>query len=159
MQSVIELGRVIRERKARPLKQPLRSLTVVHPDRGVLADLEGELAEYIYQEVNVREMTMCSDPEEFGTLRAEPVFAVGLAETPPPLLQIPPPPPAHAPSFACSPSAICCLLLWIIVGQTSAAILHCLRRCLVTECNFLPFIVMYTPSAVSALQGSDTRLV
>ena len=49
MQSVIELGRVIRERKGRPLKQPLRRLTVVHPNREVLGALEGELSEYIYQ--------------------------------------------------------------------------------------------------------------
>jgi isoleucyl-tRNA synthetase len=76
MQNVIELGRVIRDRKTKPLKQPLRRLTVVHPDPGVLAALEGELAEYIYQEVNVREMATCSDPEKFGTLCAEPVFAV-----------------------------------------------------------------------------------
>ena len=35
MQKVIELARTIRERKGRPLKQPLRQLTVVHPDPAV----------------------------------------------------------------------------------------------------------------------------
>ena len=76
MQKVIELARTIRERKGRPLKQPLRQLTVVHPAPAVLRALEGELAEYVYQETNVREMRTCDDPERFGTLRAEPVFSV-----------------------------------------------------------------------------------
>lgn len=76
MQLVIELGRVIRDRKSKPLKQPLRKLTIVHPNTAVLHSLKGELSEYIYQETNVRELATCSDPQKFGTLRAEPVFAV-----------------------------------------------------------------------------------
>ena len=79
MQKVIELGRVIRDRKSKPLKQPLRQLTIVHPDAAVLQSLQGELSEYIYQETNVRELATCSDPQKFGTLRAEPVFAVSLS--------------------------------------------------------------------------------
>lgn len=76
MQKVIELGRVIRERKSKPLKQPLRQLTIVHPDTAVLHSLKGELSEYIYQEVNVRDLATCSNPQKFGSLRAEPIFAV-----------------------------------------------------------------------------------
>ena len=76
MQRVIELARTIRERKKRPLKQPLQKLTVVHPESAVLSALTGELAEYIYQETNVRELITSNDPEQFGTVRAEPVFSV-----------------------------------------------------------------------------------
>ena len=76
MQKVIELGRVIRDRKSKPLKQPLRQLTIVHHDEAVLSSLQGELSEYVYQETNVKELAVCSDPQKFGTLRAEPVFSV-----------------------------------------------------------------------------------
>ena len=41
MQRVIDLARVLRERHSKPLKQPLRRLTVVHPDDNFLADLTG----------------------------------------------------------------------------------------------------------------------
>lgn len=51
MQAVIELARTIRERHAKPLKQPLRSLVVVHPDASFLADLDGELKQYVLDEV------------------------------------------------------------------------------------------------------------
>ncbi len=53
MQQVIELSRTIRERHARPLKMPLRSLTVVAADAGFLADLEGELRHYVLEEVGI----------------------------------------------------------------------------------------------------------
>jgi isoleucyl-tRNA synthetase len=41
MQAVIEAGRTIRERAGRPLKQPLRRVTVVHSDADFLADITG----------------------------------------------------------------------------------------------------------------------
>ncbi len=53
MQQVIELSRTIRERHARPLKMPLRSLTVVAANAGFLADLEGELRHYVLEEVGI----------------------------------------------------------------------------------------------------------
>ena len=52
MQQVIELSRTIRERHAKPLKQPLRSLTVVAADASFLADLQGELRQYVIEEVH-----------------------------------------------------------------------------------------------------------
>lgn len=52
MQQVIELSRTIRERHAKPLKQPLRSLTVVAADGSFLADLQGELRQYVVEEVH-----------------------------------------------------------------------------------------------------------
>ncbi len=51
MQAVIELARTIRERHTKPLKQPLRSLVVVHSDESFLADLYGELKQYVLEEV------------------------------------------------------------------------------------------------------------
>lgn len=62
MQTVIELGRTSRERRTRPLKSPLKSLVVVHSDLDFLADISGELREYVESELNVRELTTCSDP-------------------------------------------------------------------------------------------------
>jgi isoleucyl-tRNA synthetase len=56
MQRVIELGRTIRERHCRPLKQPLASLVVVHTDTVFLGDVQGELREYVEAELNVRTM-------------------------------------------------------------------------------------------------------
>jgi hypothetical protein len=41
MQTVIELGRTIRERRNKPLKMPLTELVVVHTDKDFLADIEG----------------------------------------------------------------------------------------------------------------------
>lgn len=52
MQHVIELSRTIRERHAKPLKMPLRSLTVVAADASFLADLGGELRHYVLEEVS-----------------------------------------------------------------------------------------------------------
>jgi isoleucyl-tRNA synthetase len=44
MQTVIELGRIIRERRNLPLRTPLRSLTVAHEDPVFIADLTGVLS-------------------------------------------------------------------------------------------------------------------
>ncbi len=41
VQSVIELGRKIRERATKPVKMPLRKLVVVHPSQGFLDDVQG----------------------------------------------------------------------------------------------------------------------
>lgn len=43
MQRVIELARYIREQKKKPIKMPLKSLTVVHPDLEFLQDITGKL--------------------------------------------------------------------------------------------------------------------
>ncbi|KAL3138515.1 hypothetical protein ABBQ32_006299 [Trebouxia sp. C0010 RCD-2024] len=74
MQTVIELSRTIREKKNRPLKNPLKELVVVHTDKDFLADIEGELKEYVVEEVNVRSLQTCSDPLQYCTLRAEPDY-------------------------------------------------------------------------------------
>lgn len=41
MQRVIELARQIREQKKKPIKMPVRALTVVHPDCSFLEDIAG----------------------------------------------------------------------------------------------------------------------
>uniref|UniRef100_A0A7S0X0A0 isoleucine--tRNA ligase n=1 Tax=Chlamydomonas leiostraca TaxID=1034604 RepID=A0A7S0X0A0_9CHLO len=76
MQAVIELGRKIRERAGKPVKFPLRKLVVVHPDAEFLADVQGELLEYVVGELNVHEVEACADPLKYATLRAEPDFGV-----------------------------------------------------------------------------------
>eukprot|EP01025_Chloroclados_australasicus_P032407 TRINITY_DN32893_c0_g2_i4.p1 TRINITY_DN32893_c0_g2~~TRINITY_DN32893_c0_g2_i4.p1 ORF type:complete len:1193 (+),score=122.61 TRINITY_DN32893_c0_g2_i4:332-3580(+) len=76
MQRVIELARTIRERKSVPLKFPLKNLVVVHTDEEFLFDVEGELKEYVIEEVNVRNLTTCKDPLKYATLRAEPNWQV-----------------------------------------------------------------------------------
>ncbi len=51
MQRVIEMSRIVRERHGKPLKMPLRSLTVVSADASFLDDLRGELRHYVLEEV------------------------------------------------------------------------------------------------------------
>lgn len=75
MQRVIELTRQLRERHGRSVKIPLRNLIVVHPDESFLSDITGELREYVASEVNVRDLTPCSDQLKYATLRAEPQWA------------------------------------------------------------------------------------
>lgn len=65
MQRVIELGRVIRDRKTLPLKYPLAKVVVISRDEFVADDVE-ELAEYIKLELNVLEVETTDDKEKFG---------------------------------------------------------------------------------------------
>ncbi|CAH3114650.1 unnamed protein product [Pocillopora meandrina] len=72
MLTVIELGRVVRERKTLPLKYPLPELVVIHQLQQTLDDVLS-LEDYIKQEVNVRKLTVSSDKNRFGVqLKAEP---------------------------------------------------------------------------------------
>jgi len=75
MATVIELARVIRERHSRGVKTPLRRLTVVHPDQDFLADLSGELAAYVTEEVNVQSLTCTDDVAAHANVRCEPNWA------------------------------------------------------------------------------------
>ena len=76
MQTVIETGRQIRERNNKPLKTPLKRMIVAHDDLDFLADLQGELRDYVVDELNVRELEVCDDPLKYATIKAEPNFAV-----------------------------------------------------------------------------------
>ncbi|KAI9501839.1 isoleucyl-tRNA synthetase [Coemansia spiralis] len=74
MQTVIELGRVIRDRKTISLKKPLAELVVVHPDAEYLEDVRG-LTTYITEELNLRNLVLTSDEAMYGIkYRAEADF-------------------------------------------------------------------------------------
>ncbi|KAL1492757.1 hypothetical protein ABEB36_010961 [Hypothenemus hampei] len=72
MQTVIELGRVIRDRKTLPIKYPLPEVIVVHQDPQYIEDILS-LKDYILSELNVRKISTTVDKTKYGiTLRAEP---------------------------------------------------------------------------------------
>lgn len=72
MQSVIELGRVIRDRKTIPIKYPLPEVIIVHQDPQYIKDIDS-LKEYVLSELNVRDLQLTTDKKKFGiSLRAEP---------------------------------------------------------------------------------------
>jgi isoleucyl-tRNA synthetase len=77
MQSVIELGRVARDRKTLPLKYPLPELVVVHSDTGFMKDVRS-MEKYILEELNVKKVSCTSDREKFGLrLKADLNFQLG----------------------------------------------------------------------------------
>ena len=65
LQSVIELGRAMREKKNLPLRVPLRELTVFHSDAQYLEDVRS-LSSYVEEELNVRELVLTSDEAKCG---------------------------------------------------------------------------------------------
>jgi isoleucyl-tRNA synthetase len=72
MQAVIELGRVLRDRKTMPLKYPLPELVVIHQDKEYLEDVES-LQSYVLDELNIKHLTLSSEKADYNvTLRAEP---------------------------------------------------------------------------------------
>ncbi|GFO21874.1 isoleucine--tRNA ligase, cytoplasmic [Plakobranchus ocellatus] len=72
MQAVIELGRVVRDRKTLPLKYPLKEVVAVVKDQESMDDLR-TLEGYILEELNVRQLTVTMDKSAYGVrLRAEP---------------------------------------------------------------------------------------
>lgn len=72
MQRVIELGRVIRDRKAKALKLPLPSVVVISNDPETISDAK-ELTDYIKLELNVKELITTNDKSQFGVkIKAQP---------------------------------------------------------------------------------------
>ncbi|XP_028405493.1 isoleucine--tRNA ligase, cytoplasmic-like [Dendronephthya gigantea] len=72
MQSVIELGRVVRDRKTLPIKYPLPEVIVIHQDSQYLEDVKS-LENYILEELNVKKLTVSSERDKYGIhLKAEP---------------------------------------------------------------------------------------
>lgn len=72
MQLVIQLGRIVRDRKVIPTKYPLPEIVVIHRDTDVLKDIVS-LKSYILEELNVKKLTVTTDKHKYGvTLRAEP---------------------------------------------------------------------------------------
>ncbi|KAI9184458.1 isoleucine--tRNA ligase [Blastocladiella emersonii ATCC 22665] len=76
MQAVIELGRVVRDRRTIGLKTPLRELVVLHADPEYLADVQS-LEQFVRDELNVRALTLTSDEDKYHVAyRAEADFKV-----------------------------------------------------------------------------------
>ncbi|KAF4524980.1 hypothetical protein B566_EDAN011908 [Ephemera danica] len=72
MQTVIELGRVIRDKNTQPMKYPLPEVVVISKNERVLADVQA-LQSYVLEELNVRTLTVTQDKEAYGvSMRAEP---------------------------------------------------------------------------------------
>ena len=72
MQAIVDLGRVLRDRKTMPIKYPLPEVVVIHKDQECLDDIRS-LEKFILEELNVRSVTLSSDKASYGvTLRAEP---------------------------------------------------------------------------------------
>ena len=65
MQSVIELGRLCRERRNVGLKTPLKTLVVIHTDPTYLEDVRS-LEGYVTDELNVRDLVVTADEEAWG---------------------------------------------------------------------------------------------
>ncbi|KAI8051695.1 isoleucyl-tRNA synthetase [Syncephalis plumigaleata] len=65
MQAVIELGRVIREKRNISLKTPLRELVVIHMDSEYQQDIRS-LESYITEELNIRTLTISDDEAKYG---------------------------------------------------------------------------------------------
>ncbi|CAH0562644.1 unnamed protein product [Brassicogethes aeneus] len=76
MQSVIELGRVLRDRKTIPIKYPLPEVIVIHQDQQYIDDILS-LKDYIISELNVKKISTTTDKSKFGIkLRAEPDYKI-----------------------------------------------------------------------------------
>lgn len=65
MQSVIDLGRNIREKKMISLKTPLKNLVILSGDDSYLEDVSA-LKNYIVEELNVRDVIITSDEAKYG---------------------------------------------------------------------------------------------
>lgn len=67
MQKVIDLGRVSRERRTVGLKQPLKTLVVIHRDQQYLDDIKS-LEKYISEELNVRDLVLTADEAKYNVV-------------------------------------------------------------------------------------------
>ena len=79
MQKVIEIGRILRDRKTLPLKYPLAEIIIIGKNEGVLNGIKS-LEKYILKELNVRKLTLTTDKEKYGLeLKANPnIKALGI---------------------------------------------------------------------------------
>lgn len=72
LQSVVELGRVMRDRKTIPTKYPVPEVVVIHKNEQYLRDIR-TLEAFILGELNARQLTVCADKAQYGVkMRAEP---------------------------------------------------------------------------------------
>uniref|UniRef100_A0A915DCL4 Isoleucine--tRNA ligase, cytoplasmic n=1 Tax=Ditylenchus dipsaci TaxID=166011 RepID=A0A915DCL4_9BILA len=74
MRTVVDIVRVLRERKNISVKYPLAEVVVIHREPQFLEDLKS-LESYILSELNIEKMTVSEDKHKYGViLRAEPNF-------------------------------------------------------------------------------------
>ena len=72
MQTVIDLGRVVRDRRTMPVKYPLPELVLIHKDQECLDDVKA-LQDYVLDELNIKKLTLSTNKQQYGVLlRAEP---------------------------------------------------------------------------------------
>ena len=64
MQTVVEMGRLVRDRKTLPIKYPLSEVIVIHSDSECLKDVES-LSKYIKEELNVKSLETSSDKQKY----------------------------------------------------------------------------------------------
>ncbi|XP_023210883.1 isoleucine--tRNA ligase, cytoplasmic-like [Centruroides sculpturatus] len=79
MQAVIELGRLLRDRRTLPIKYPLPELIVINENQEYLDDVLS-LQNYILEELNIRTLTVTTDKKKYGVrIKAEPdIKALGI---------------------------------------------------------------------------------
>lgn len=65
MQSVVELGRVVRDRNTLPIKYPLKEVVAISRDQSVIDDISS-LETYIKEELNVKKVTTTTDKSKYG---------------------------------------------------------------------------------------------
>lgn len=76
MQTVIETIRQLRNSHNRPVKTPIREVTIVHSDEAFLADISGQLREYVVEECNTLSLVVCSDTLKYAELKAIPDWSI-----------------------------------------------------------------------------------
>ena len=76
MQTVIETIRQLRNSHNRPVKTPIREVTIVHSDEAFLADISGQLREYVVEECNTLNLVVCSDTLKYAELKAIPDWSI-----------------------------------------------------------------------------------
>lgn len=70
MKEAIEMGRVVREHRELPLKQPLKMATIIHRDESVISAVK-DLEAYVRSELNVRAITYSTDESQYVVLKAD----------------------------------------------------------------------------------------
>jgi isoleucyl-tRNA synthetase len=76
MQTVIDIVRQLRNTHNRPVKTPIKEITVVHADESFLSDIAGQLREYVAEECNVQNIDVCNDPLKYAVLKAIPDWSL-----------------------------------------------------------------------------------
>ena len=72
MQTIVDVGRIIRDRRTLPIKYPLPEVIVICKEKSVL-DKVKVLENYILEELNIKQLILTTEKEKYGvSLKAEP---------------------------------------------------------------------------------------